>query len=169
MKRKALAWILVLLLSISIVGCAETSSKAEGEPQNQDEAAVNRVVEDFGRKLQLVSLLAPEDVLEKSMQEHYGGFVSPGLLEQWLKDPVNAPGRLTSSPWPDRIEILSTEKISEEAYEVKGEIIEVADVEKKEIVAKRPIILVVEKTDGKWMICDAAIEEMNEREGIIQS
>ena len=151
MKRKALAWILVLLLSISIVGCAETSSKAEGEPQNQDEAAVNRVVEDFGRKLQLVSLLAPEDVLEKSMQEHYGGFVSPGLLEQWLKDPVNAPGRFTSSPWPDRIEIFSTDKISEGAYEVKGEIIEIAN-ENDEIVAKRPITLVVEKIDGKWLI-----------------
>ena len=63
MKAKALIWILILLLSISIVGCTEASSKAEGElqkpaseTQNNDETTVNGVVENFGKKLQAVSL-----------------------------------------------------------------------------------------------------------------
>jgi len=155
--KKALVLTLVLLLNISLVGCTTAQIKLGEESQkqfqekNNDEDAVNSLVEDFGKKLQLVSLLAPEDVLEESMQESYGEFVSPTLLEQWVKEPISAPGRLTSSPWPDRIEILSTDKISEGAYEVKGEIIEIAN-ENDEIVAKRPITLVVEKIDGKWLI-----------------
>ena len=163
--KKALVLTLVLLLSIFSVGCTTAqiklgaeSQKHVQETQNNDEDAVNRLVEDFGKKLQLVSLLAPENVLGESMQENYGEFVSPTLLEQWLKNSINAPGRLTSSPWPDRIEILSTEKISEGAYEVKGEIIEIANGN-DEIVAKRPITLVVEKIDRKWLINNAQIGE----------
>jgi len=162
--KKGLVLILVLLLSISLVACTTAEaklgkeSKQIQETQNNDEEAVNSLVEDFGKRLQLVSLLAPEDVLEESMQENYGEFVAPSLLKEWLKDPVNAPGRLTSSPWPDRIEILGTEKISEGAYEVKGEIIEVANGS-DEIVEKRPITLVVEKIDGKLLINDTSIGE----------
>jgi hypothetical protein len=168
--KKALIVTLSLLLSISIVGCTVAQLKPGGKLQNQttdiqnnDEAAVKSlvesVVENFGKKLQLVSLLAPEEILEQSMQENYGEYVSPALLEQWQQDPVNAPGRLTSSPWPDRIEILGTEKVSEEAYEVKGEIMEITSIESDEIAAKRPLTLVVEKTDGKWLINNADIGE----------
>lgn len=79
------------------------------------------------------------------MQENYGDYVSPALLAKWLNDPLNAPGRLTSSPWPDRIEILSIEPLSEYAYEVEGEIIEITSVEKASggVAAKRPITFVV--------------------------
>jgi len=172
--KKALVLIFILLLSISLFGCTEAQlepggelPKEDPETQNNDEATVNSLVKNFGEKLQLVSLLGPEDVLEKSMQENYGEFVSPTLLEQWLKDSINAPGRLTSSPWPDRIEILNTEKVSEEAYEVKGEIIEIASLESNEIVAKRPITLVVEKIDGKWLINNANIGEYEDTSSVI--
>lgn len=164
--RKALILIFILLVSVSLVGCTDAQlkpgselQKQDLETQNNDETTVNSVVENFGTKLRLVSLLGPEDLLEKSMQENYGEFVSPTLLEQWLKDSISAPGRLTSSPWPDRIEILSTEKVTEEAYEVKGEIIEITSLENKEIAAKRSITLVVEKIDGKWLINNANIGE----------
>jgi len=164
--KKALVLTLVFLLSISLIGCAaarlnpgEEIQKLDPENPNNDEAQITSVVENFGQKLQSVSLLAPEDVLKKSMQENYGEFVSPALIEQWLKDPINAPGRLTSSPWPDRIEILSIEKISEKAYEVKGEIIEITSADNNEIAAKRPIILEVAETGGKWLVNNANIGE----------
>jgi len=171
--KKALALTLVLLLSIYLVGCTkaqinmgETSKNQGQETQNNDEDTVNSLVEAFGKKLQMVSLLAPEDVLEQSLQEYYGDYVSPALLEQWLKDPMNAPGRLTSSPWPDRIEILSTEKISEESYKVTGEIIEIANAS-DEIVAKRPITLLVEKIDGKWLINNAQVGEYEDENSVV--
>lgn len=167
--KKALVLILVLLLNISLITCSTTEAKVDEKPEKQiqetrnnhqsnHEDEVQSLVEEFGKRLQLVSLLAPEDVLEESMQENYGEFVAPSLLKEWLKDPVNAPGRLTSSPWPDRIEILGTEKISEGAYEVKGEIIEVANGS-DEIVERRQITLMVEKIEGKWLINDAHIGE----------
>jgi hypothetical protein len=65
-------------------------------------------------------LLASSADIEKSMDENYGGYVTPELMKKFLSDPENAPGRLASSPWPDRIEIASAEKISEGLYKVGG-------------------------------------------------
>lgn len=171
--KKALILILILLLSISAVGCDKVQLKPEGEnskeaPQTvNDEAAVKSVVEKFGKKLQFVSLLGPEDVLEKSMEENYGEFVSPTLIEKWLKDPVNAPGRLTSSPWPDRIEISNIEKTPDGKYEVEGEIIEVTSVDNGESVAKRAVTLVVEKIEGKWLITEAELGDYEDTDSVV--
>ncbi|HHT63563.1 MAG TPA: hypothetical protein GXZ75_07785 [Clostridia bacterium] len=162
--KKHLMMILMLLLSISLLGCMSQGNQAglnpgEGERQEEErtdesnEAAVADLVEAFGTKLQTVSLLAPEDVLEKSMQENYAEFVSPALLEKWLKDPLHAPGRMTSSPWPERIDIQNIEKLSEAAYKVQGAIIEVTSAEEG-IGAKRSITLTVEKAEEHWLITD---------------
>jgi len=167
----------ILLLSISLFGSVDNGNEAQlkqdkqpiekqQETDESDEAAVARLVEDFGSKLQTVSLQGPKDIVSKSMQENYGDFVSPALLAEWLSNPRNAPGRVLSSPWPDRIEILSLEKLSEYTYEVKGEIIEITSTEKVSggVAAKRPIILVVKKIGNRWLIDAAtlgAYEETN--------
>lgn len=152
---------LILLLSVSLFGCIKAKPEKEGQPQEipqqtveSDEAVVASLVEDFGRKLQIVSLQAPKDIVNKSIQENYGDFVSPALLAEWQKDLQNVPGRVVSSPWPDRIEILSIKKLSESACEVKGEIIEMTSVEMVNggVAAKRPIILVVGKVENRWLI-----------------
>jgi len=163
-------WLLafVLLLAVSLLGCAnvkiENGAQAAADEVQQteqteqfDEEAVKGLIEDFGKKLQSVSLLSPEDVLIESMQENYGDFVSPELLAKWQNDPQNAPGRVTSSPWPDRIDVLEVEKLSENAYQVKGEIIEITSTEQASggIAAKRPITLEVKKIGNQWLI-DAA-------------
>ena len=76
-------------------------------------------------------------------------------------DPRNDPGRLTSSPWPDRIEIWAVEKSSVNEYKVDGEIIEVTSTEKAEggIAAKKPITLAVKKIDNRWLINDVKLGE----------
>lgn len=174
--RKTLLFGLVLSLSVSLLGCANAANDVQRKVEGQSKEAlqqteqsdqteqsekeeVTSIVESFGKKLQTVSLPAPEDVLKKSMQENYGGLVSQSLLEKWISDPLNAPGRLTSSPWPDRIEIQSIEKLSENAYEVKGQIIEITSVEKVSggAAAKRPITLAVKKTDDRWLIDDITL------------
>lgn len=93
------------------------------------------------------------------MRENYGDYISPKLLAKWIDDPLNAPGKLTSSPWPDRIRILDVEKNSNDAYEVKGEIIEITSVGKTrgDVAAKRPITLVVRKIGNRWLIDAAAL------------
>ncbi|MBZ2174265.1 copper amine oxidase N-terminal domain-containing protein [Schnuerera sp. xch1] len=130
---------------------------------------VENLVKDFGKKLQMVSLLAPKDIVVKSIEENYGEFVSSTLLEKWKNDPENAPGRLTSSPWPDRIEVLDTEKVSEDEYQVKGEIIEVTSIEKENggAAAKQPITISAIKDNNRWVIDEIAIGDFEESNSIV--
>lgn len=132
-------------------------------PENQtgsDAAAIAKLVEDFGRSMKNVSLLAPEDEAAKSIQETYGDFVSSALLAQWQKDPQNAPGRVSSSPWPEGINIIATEKLSDSKYQVKGEIIEMTSVEMTQggYAAKRPVSLTAEKINSRWLITALKID-----------
>ncbi|MEA4847093.1 MAG: hypothetical protein VB106_07665 [Clostridiaceae bacterium] len=167
--KKILLFAFVLLLSISLMGCMVGKSPAQQEDPAQqtgetDEEAVTNTVESFGKKLQEVSLLAPKETLEKSMNENYSEFVTSELISKWISDPLNAAGRLTSSPWPDRIEIQTVEKLAEGEYKVDGEIIEITSVEKAEdgIAAKRPITLTVKKVEDRWLIEDVILGDYEE-------
>ncbi|KUO75258.1 MAG: hypothetical protein APF77_22340 [Clostridia bacterium BRH_c25] len=159
MKRPLLL-VLALLLSVSLFSCTSTENQAQLNEEGQqktdefDRETAAALVESFGSKLQSVSLQAPKDIVEKRMQENYSDFVSEALLAQWINDPINAPGRLTSSPWPDRIEILTIGELPEYAYEVKGEIIEITGTEnaRGRIAAKRPITLVIKEIGNGWLI-----------------
>lgn len=113
-----------------------------------------KLVQNFGEQLKMVSLLAPEDIIKENMEKYYGEYVTPKLIEDWLNHPMKAPGRFLSSPWPERIDILEVEKLSEDEYEVTGNIIELTSVELKEggIASKKSIILNIKKYDGKWLI-----------------
>ncbi len=166
--KKIIFFILILLVSVSLVGCTNVKSRnpEESKIYGDDRAAVTSLVENFGKQLQKVSLLAPEDRVEENMQENYGDCVSPELLQKWGTDPQNAPGRLTLSPWPDRIEIQTIEKLTEQSYEVKGDVIEITSIEtvKGGVAAKRPITLTVYKTGKRWLIDNVtlgAYEEAN--------
>ncbi|HHY36768.1 MAG TPA: copper amine oxidase N-terminal domain-containing protein [Firmicutes bacterium] len=142
----------------------------DGELEEKDaEAEVTAVVETFGARLQMVSLLAPEDILAQSMEENYGDLVAPGLLEEWLREPAKAPGRQLSSPWPERIEINALEKTAPNRYQVRGEIIEVtsAEVAGGGIAARRPINLVVEKVGNSWLITAFTLGDYEEAGTII--
>lgn len=132
-----------------------------------DEATVRSVVEAFGRQLQKVPLLAPEDILRETMKEQYSDYVTPELLAAWQADPANAPGRAVSSPWPDRIEIGAVERLTEDAYQVEGKIIEVTSVElgTDEAAATRPISLVVRWFDDRWLIDEVTVGDYDSAGG----
>ncbi|MGD9568313.1 MAG: stalk domain-containing protein [Sedimentibacter sp.] len=134
---------------------------------NSDEAEKNEVIkfiQDFGGQLKMVSLLAPEDIIKDTMEKYYGDYVSAELVVKWIKDSENAPGRQLSSPWPERIDVLSVEKTDENEYIVKGTIIEITSVELKEggSAARRPITLHVDKIDDKWVITGAEMGDYEE-------
>jgi hypothetical protein len=151
--KKVLMLMLVMMISFVLYGCSNQGIEVKSSDE-ADKKAATAVIEGFGQKLQQVSLLSSSEDLKKSMNENYGGYVTPELLEKFLSAPENAPGRLTSSPWPDRIEITSAEKTSEGLYTVVGTIIEVTSSEQGSgnAAAKRPITLEVKKVDGKWLI-----------------
>ncbi len=138
---------------------------AAATDQKQDEQAVRTLVEGFGKKLQMVSLLAPKETAAKSMQENYSDYVTPELLQKWMADPQNAPGRLGSSPWPDHIGILNIEPGNNDQYIVNGELFEVTSVELAYggAAAKRPVTMTVRKTDGRWLISSVTLGEYAKR------
>jgi hypothetical protein len=92
---------------------------------NDDRSAeAKALVEIFGERLQLVPLMGAPEVAAQAMREHYASIVHENLLEQWMYNPLAAPGRLTSSPYPDRIEVASVEKREGGTYLARGAIVE---------------------------------------------
>lgn len=165
--KKVLMILLCVAFSVTLFACS-----GKGVPVTTDEddkKAVTALVEGFGQKLKDVSLLASAEDLKKSMNENYGSYVSSDLIEKFLSDPLNAPGRLTSSPWPDRIEISSADKTSDGVYKVEGVIIEVTSAEQgtSNAADKRAITLEVKKTDGKWLITSVSMGDYTAGDSIL--
>ncbi|MDA8227701.1 MAG: hypothetical protein M0T74_08350 [Desulfitobacterium hafniense] len=177
--KKAFLLVFILLLSFSLFGCVNGGIQSpldkEGQPKEKpqqtdnDKAAVASLVEKFGSRLKKVSLQAPKDIVKKSMQENYGDVVSPSLLAEWVNNTQNALGRVVSSPWPERIEIQRIEKMSDSAYDVKGQIIEITSVEMANggAAAKRPISLGVAKVENRWMITSVKLGAYQETDATV--
>lgn len=146
-------WLAGLVLLLVIGGAyliSVTPFKAD------QEKAVRRVIEGFGQQLKEVSLSASREDVASAMQASYAPYVVPGLLTRWENDPMNAPGRLTSSPWPERIEIRSITEESDTRYAVEGDIVEVTSEaggigEQPSEAVRRPVSMTVEK-NGSWRI-----------------
>ncbi len=155
--RKTL--ILFLLSSVLLAACGPTGSLPSTFPTaipastlSPDEQAVTDLVAEFGSKLQQVSLLA-SDAAEQ-MQQLYAPYVTPDLLHTWQADPTQAPGRLTSSPWPDHIEIETLQKESADEYSVSVLVIEgsSADNNSDNMLPGSPVGLTVTRSNGQWLI-----------------
>jgi len=164
---------ILLLTTVAILGFSKgeksnNSSSTNVDYSNQikqieseDIKLVESIVSNFGQRLKMVSVLATEDIVIKDIERYYSQFISTELLEKWKESPQSIPGRYTSSPWPDRIEIFNVRRISENEYEVKGEIVEVTSsgMSSEEAVSKIPLILKVTKNGEKWAIDDVVIDE----------
>ena len=128
-----------------------------------EEAEIRNLVENFGKRLADVGLLAPDAA--QQMQKQYSEFVSPALLEMWMNDVLKAPdtkapGRMVSSPWPDRIEITTLSKEGPDRYEITGFVVEITSTEifNGGAAAKIPVRIVVQKSQGRWLITGYAEE-----------
>ncbi|MBC7227441.1 MAG: hypothetical protein H5T61_09420 [Thermoflexales bacterium] len=151
MKRILLA--ISLLATVSLIAC--TVSPTQTTTSNAaEEAEIRDLVENFGKRIQNVSLQSPNAA--QQIREQYSEFVSPTLLEMWMSDISKAPGRVVSSPWPDRIEITSLVRESVDKYVITGFVVEVTSVEVVSggAAAKIPVRIVVQKDQGRWVITE---------------
>ncbi len=125
----------------------------DGSPFTDDSAKPVEVVTEFSTHLKQVSLMAPPDVVAKAMDEEYAAFVLPETLEAWKQNPQSAPGRLTSSPWPDHIEI-STSTPTETGYRVDGVIVELTNdtAANGGRTSSYAVTVLLEKRAGEWKI-----------------
>lgn len=120
-----------------------------------DQAAVEAAVTAFGGQMKMVSLLAPD--VKAQIQAQYGAYITPELLAAWTADPSKAPGRKTSSPWPEKINIASTTKVTDAIYGVQGNVVEVTSAATSNSAATQPVAvypvsLRVENRGRHWLI-----------------
>ncbi len=157
----------------STTAAVETSNLTTGESADtgtDDIDKVKTIVESFGKVLANVSLLSPPDILENDMRNYFGPFLSEELISKWIKDPEGALGRLTSSPWPDHIEITDVKKITSDKYEVLGAVVEITSVEAEQggYADKFGIYLVVERINGKWLITEFMKDPVSDNDTIAE-
>jgi len=118
-----------------------------------DEASVRATVTAFGQQLQMVSLLAPTTTAAQAMLTSYAPYVAPELLAAWESDPSQAPGKLTSSPWPDHIDITGV-TANAGGYAVTGNVIDMTSVEQTSggNAGSYPVSMTLENRNGQWLI-----------------
>ncbi|HVV39253.1 MAG TPA: hypothetical protein VHD31_02910 [Candidatus Paceibacterota bacterium] len=150
--------LLVLIIGLGYWWYSTTPSESQTQIGTADEQAVRSVVTNFGKQLQMVPLTASSDDIASAVDRYYKPYIAPELLEKWEAAPANAPGRFTSSPWPDHIDILTTSKNPDGSYVVEGSVVEItsAEVEQGGSSDTYPVELKLENRDGKWLITDYA-------------
>lgn len=156
--------IIVLILLYAFFRISSVDKVFNDNDDASEKESIEKLVDSFGSNLKNVSLLAPRENLINSIEENYSEFVSDELLQQWKNDPRSAPGRVSSSPWPERIEITDFEKLSDEEYNVTGRVVELTSQEVAHggIAAVRPVKISVKKIGDKWLINSITVGKYEE-------
>lgn len=160
MTKLFIAFVVLILV---IFGAYAVMRSQEEPAPPVTSSDVRKLVIGFGSQLRNLSLLAQTEQLQIDLLNVYGPYVSTELLEQWLENPQSAPGRQTSSPWPERIEVTSVEQIGEgNVYHVEGDIVEVTNEgggigEGPTEALRRPIALTVEELREGLLITEVTL------------
>lgn len=140
-------WLGGALLVLAGLAYSYIGSHPQGIIDGEHEGDVRTTIAQFGNQLNSVSLLAPS--APEDIARTYGPFVAPELLASWVANPESAPGRRTSSPWPDHIEVDSVTKSEAGVYDVAGRIILKTSTEDAGSI---PVSLTVSDVDGSFLI-----------------
>jgi hypothetical protein len=117
---------------------------------NIDDQTIRALITAFGGQLKTVSLLNPTAASQIAGQ--YAPFATPELLAKWEQNPGDALGRQTSSPWPDRIDIVNV-RITGNRATALGNVIEVTSADASNTpAAVYPVTFDLTKHNGQWLI-----------------
>lgn len=161
---------LIVLVALGVYGYSTYKpADQSGTVSSGNQGAVEQTVTGFGAKLQTVSLLAPDAGTQ--IQTQYGAYVAPELLAKWEANPTSALGRTTSSPWPEKISIVSiTPRASGkafESYQIEANVVEVVSAPTStgaatEAAGVYPLSLTVEKRGEAWLITNVTVGAYSE-------
>jgi membrane-bound inhibitor of C-type lysozyme len=128
--------------------CINNHDMAEVQAARQ---AIKKVVSGFGARLQRVSLLAPD--ASHTLAQVYAPYVTQQLLSEWTKDPSSAPGKTTSSPWPDHF-IIQRIQPSGVGYAVDATLVLMTsnEVEHGGNAGTKKVEMMLVKRNGKWKV-----------------
>jgi hypothetical protein len=144
--------VIVLVLVAAVLYGAYWYGQQHHTTAINDNSSVATVVTQFGSTLQKISLQAPD--AKDQLGAGYSPYVAAPLLMEWEANPLSAPGRAASSPWPDRIQVDSMVLQPDGSYVVKGSVIEITsnEVAHGGVAAQYPIMLTLVKTGDQWLI-----------------
>jgi len=147
--------IFIVLGSILLVGVVVWFGFRSTDPilsvSNEEDTSVRAFVQDFGSRFKQVSLLS--DDVSQEIGKYYGMYASPELIKKWQDRTEPAPGRHSSSLWPESVDVVSVMPQAPGVYRVEANVIEVVSGPgKPEPAAVYPISLVVEKRGDTWII-----------------
>lgn len=151
---------LALAVALLVPACQRSSSSRRPDAPDSvavartDSIAVRNLVIDFGARMKQVSLLGPDSARARSLRTQFGDMVGPSLLAEWAREPRRAPGRLTSSPWPERIEITALSRKSRRAFFVDGEVVLRTSADATGDAGRIPVRLILWKAGPRWRIMD---------------
>lgn len=140
-------WIVGAVLVLGGLVYSYIGSHPTGIIDGSHEGDVRTTIAQFGNQLNSVSLQSP--TVAEEIRHSYGPYVAPELLATWIENPSIAPGRATSSPWPDHIKVDTVTKNEMGAYDVMGRIILKTSTEDAGII---PVSLTVSNIDGSFLI-----------------
>ncbi|HTR18734.1 MAG TPA: hypothetical protein VMH91_02015 [Candidatus Paceibacterota bacterium] len=141
--------VVVVVVAATFVGALLGGGIGGTQAPTADTAS--STVASFGKTLQQVSILAPD--ASTTIASTYAPYVDPALLAQWEADPQSAPGRVVSSPWPDRIQIDSIVPQGS-GFVVRGELVFMTsnEVEHGGNAGTTPVVIQLANEEGKLMI-----------------
>jgi len=159
-KRKGIIALCVVIIAVLVVGSIVTYGSNQPKPITAEEKTeITTLLNNFADTFTKVVLIDPEDQVISEIKQYYSPYLTDNLLAKWEFDPSEALGRVTSSPWPDQIEIISMDKLDEQTVKVKGYILWVSSggVGKLEIDDKVPALFIVKKDPAtqKFLIDEA--------------
>lgn|GEM_PF-2297041 len=159
-KRGGIVALCLVVVAVIVIGAlVACGGSTAAELTAEEKAQITELLDNFGRELTNVTIIDPENVVAEQIKEHYTPYLTSNLLSKWVLDPSLAMGRTTSSPWPDRIEVDSMEKVDNDKIEVQGYVVWVASGGQNgvEVTATVPAVFFVKKdsSTGKFLIDNA--------------
>ena len=144
-------WVVGALLVLGGLMWSYLAAHPDGVIDGEHEGDVRSTVAAFGNQLNSVSPLAAD--ASAQIRRAYGPYVSERLLMRWTAFPEEAPGRMTSSPWPEHIEIETVTLNEAGAYDVAGRIIL---KDSRGDAGSVPVLLSVSQTEQGYRITEYA-------------
>ena len=151
---RTLVVVSALCLTVACALPARAQGPTSGSPEANERNAVRTLVTEFGKRVREVAVLAPKAIAAKEMDDAYSAFVAPELLAAWKADPQRAPGKRTSSPSPERIDVSLIAADRRGGFVVTGKLILLTAQERRDggIFQANPVVIKVAQQRGRWVI-----------------
>lgn len=151
----------IILASVGAVILVLLAVLAFGIAKTNGEARARAVAAEFVAQMQHVSTTGEAAEVQAAIDQYYAPYITPELLAEWSNDPTSAPGRATSSPWPDRLFIKSITEQGE-SFVINADVLYVTSKEAEspedDAAGVMIVTILVVPTDDGYRI--AAFEEL---------